>query len=134
MLPQSRSPAGPGPVIDAGGASKKATPPARLAARRVRCACLHGSADVQDVAVADDVLLAFEAHLAARARLRFRSSGHELLVMDHLGADESAFEIGMDLPGGARCAVPAMDRPGAHLVFANGEEGRELEQMVRGAD
>src|SRR5436853_921484 len=33
---------------------------------------LDGGADVEDVAVADDVFLAFETHLAALARLGFR--------------------------------------------------------------
>ena len=66
---------------------------------------LDGGADVQDVAVADDILLPFQAHLPALARLGLRPGRHEFLVVDHFGPDEPALEVRVDLPGGAGSAI-----------------------------
>src|SRR5438309_6315549 len=95
---------------------------------------LDGGADVEDVAVAHDVFLPLQTHLAALARLGFRTDSHEFLVVDHLGADETALEVRVDLPGGAGSAIAAVNRPGAHLVFTDREERGELEKVVGRAD
>ena len=51
---------------------------------------------MHDVAVAHDVILAFEAELAGLARARLALAGDIILVGDRLGADEALLEIGVD--------------------------------------
>src|SRR5262245_58486733 len=58
-------------------------------------------AEVDDVAVLDDVLLALEAQLAGLAALGLAAVVDEVLVVGHLGADEAAFDVAVDLAGGA---------------------------------
>src|ERR1700682_2440562 len=91
-------------------------------------------ADVQDVAVLHQVLLALHAQLAVVSRLGLAAAGDEIRVMHHLGADEAALEVGVDAAGGARSAAAAADGPGLHLVLADREEADPVEQLVGGAD
>ena len=58
-----------------------------------------GVAEVDDVAVLDDVFLAFEADLAVFAARRHRSARDERVVGDHFGADEAALDVGVDFAG-----------------------------------
>ena len=58
--------------------------------------------EVHDVAVLNDVVLAFGAHLAGFLSALFTLEGDEVFVGDRLGADEAAFEVGVDDAGGLR--------------------------------
>jgi len=62
-------------------------------------AALHGKPEVDDVAVAHDVVLALEAELPRLAALRLAAQADEVLVRDHLGADEAALDVAVDLAG-----------------------------------
>ena len=57
-------------------------------------------ADVDDVAVRDDVVAALDAHHAALQRLGVRLRQPACRPSDHLGADEAAGDVGVDLAGG----------------------------------
>ncbi len=91
-------------------------------------------ADVNDVAILDDVVLALQAQkpLLARqgqtARERF-----EGLVGDDLGADEAALHVTVYLS--RRLARPrtSCDRPGAALVLADREERDDVRAAQRRA-
>ena len=105
--------------------------------RRVSCAAaaepagpLDVEAEVDDVAVGDDVLLAFEAQQALVAAVGERLELEEVLAGDDFGADEAALDVGVDGAGGLLGVGAAADRPGAHLVLADGEEGDQAEQLV----
>src|SRR5262249_52427220 len=88
-------------------------------------------AEVADLAVADDVILAFETELTARAEVGHRAvGGDEVIVRVHLGADEPARDVRVDGAGGVLRARAAGDRPGADLVLADGEERDQPEQRV----
>src|SRR5262249_35903725 len=88
-------------------------------------------AEVADLAVADDVVLAFETELTARAKVGHRAAGgDEVVVRVHLGADEPARDVRVDGAGGVLRARAARDRPGADLVLADGEERDQPEQRV----
>src|SRR5262245_51265084 len=73
-------------------------------------------AEVQHVAVLDDVVLAFEPELAGVARPRFAVERDVIVVSDGLGADEALLEIGMD--DARRLLRPRSVRhgPGARLL------------------
>src|SRR5262245_10625438 len=91
-------------------------------------------AEVQHVAVLDDVVLAFEPELAGVARARFAVERDVIVVSDRLGADEALLEIGMD--DARRRLRPRSLRhgPGARLFRPGGEIGDEAEQLVALAD
>src|SRR6185437_3778689 len=58
------------------------------------CACrLDVEAEVHDVAVADDVVLAFEAHPAGVLGAMLAPARDVIVVGDRLGADEALLEI-----------------------------------------
>ena len=59
---------------------------------------------MHDVAVADDVIGAFEAHLAGVLGALLAAMGDEIVIGNGLGADEALLEIGMDAAGGLRRA------------------------------
>src|SRR6185295_11038240 len=95
---------------------------------------LSGEAEVDDVAVLDDVLLALEPHLAVLLARGHRAARHQVIVADDLGTDEAALDVAVDLAGGELRRRIARDRPGAALVLADGEERDVAEQVVAGAD
>src|SRR6185312_17362797 len=67
--------------------------PAGLLSRRL---LLDVEANVQDVAVLDDVRLAFEPLEAASRGLRVRAGLDEVYPADHLGADEATGDVRVD--------------------------------------
>jgi putative ABC transport system permease protein len=73
-------------------------------------------ADVEDVAVADDEVLALDLQPAGVLHCLFGAVLHEHVVRRDLGADEAALEVGVDAAGGLPCAGAAADGPGADLV------------------
>ena len=73
---------------------------------------------MHDVAVGDDIVLAFEPHLAGVARAGLAAAGDVIVVGDRLGADEALLEIGVDDAGGLRRLGAAGDGPGARLLRA----------------
>ena len=54
----------------------------------------------------------------------------EVVVGDHLGADEALLEVGVDHAGGLRRQRAAAQRPGAHFLRAGGEVRQQAEQVV----
>src|SRR5689334_1969638 len=92
--------------------------------------CSDIEAEVDDVAVGDDVVLAFEPELPRLAAARLAAVTHELVVRDHLGADEAALDVAVDLARGFHGCRAAADRPRPALVLAGGEEADEVEECV----
>src|SRR5512139_2484760 len=89
---------------------------------------------MHDVAVPDNVLLPLEAQRPLRLRLGHRAAPEELLATDHLGADESLFEIGMDSAGGRHGVRAAAYVPRADLVFPDRHEADVVHGIERAAD
>ncbi len=56
--------------------------------------------EVDDVAVPDHIVLALGAELPGLLGPLLALAGDEVLVGDHLGADEAPLEVGVDDPGG----------------------------------
>ena len=78
---------------------------------------------MHDVAVGDDVLLAFQPQLAGVARAGFAVQRDVVVIGDGLGADETLFEVGVDHAGRRRRLGAAMDGPGARFLRADRELG-----------
>ena len=62
------------------------------------------------------------------------AAGHQVVVADDLGADEAAFDVGMDLAGRLRRLRAATDRPGPDFRLAGGEEMHQPQQFIGGFD
>src|SRR3569623_1835243 len=69
---------------------------------RLNNAPLDVEAEVHHVAVLHDVVLAFQTPLAGFLGFLLAAAGDEVGIGDDLGADEAAFEVGVDYGGGLR--------------------------------
>src|SRR6185437_5765286 len=87
----------------------------------------HVEAEMRSVAVAHDVVLAFDVQLGGGAARRLGAELHQILPPDDLGLDEAALEVGVDGAGRLRRLGALDDGPGAHFGLAGGEEGDEPE-------
>src|SRR5205807_3181559 len=94
----------------------------------------HVEAEVHDIAVLDDVIGAFEAHLAGILGALLAAASGKIGIGDRLGADKALLEIAVDDAGGLRRLCAARDRPGARLLWAGRQEGDQIEERVAGAD
>src|SRR4030095_10482218 len=85
--------------------------------------------EVANLAVADDVVLALEAELAAGAQVGEGAvDGDQLVVPVDLGPDESPRDVGVHRARGVLGAGPGRDGPRPYLVLARREERDEAEQ------
>ncbi len=91
-------------------------------------------AEVDDVAVADRVVLALQADFAVIAAGRERAARDQVVVRHDLGPDEAALDVGVDLARGQLRVRVAGNRPRAALVLADREERDVAEQVVARAD
>src|SRR5205823_6807200 len=90
-------------------------------------------ADVEDVAVVDDVGLALETLLARPRGFRVAARRYEVVPAHHLAADEAAGDVGMDRLRGVERSLAAPERPGPCLLLACGEEGDQVERLSKPA-
>src|SRR5690606_18440696 len=91
----------------------KATAPAPLSGRKP---------EMHHVAILNDVVLAFQAHLAGIARSCLAAIGDEIVVGDGLGANEALLEIGMDDASSLGRLCAGGHGPGPRLLRSDGEE------------
>src|SRR3984957_16210550 len=91
-------------------------------------------AEVDDVAVLDDVFLAFEPDFTVVAAPPDRAAGDQRFVGHDLGPDEATRDVAVNLTRRQLRRCSARDRPGAALVFADREERNIPEQIVAGPD
>src|SRR5438552_8429532 len=94
--------------------------------------CSRRKPEVDDIAVVNDIFLAFEAELAVLAARGHGSSRDQVIVADDFRADESASDVAVNLAGGELCRRSARDRPGAAFVLADRKERNIPEQVVAG--
>ena len=78
------------------------------------------------IAVLDQIFFAFQAHFSGFLGSRFAVAGDEVFGRDGFGADEAAFEIGVDDTGGLRGLQALGQGPGMGLFRADGEEGDQV--------
>ena len=90
---------------------------------------------VDDVAIADLILLALESDLAMFATGGIRAvSGGQRVKGHDLGPDESAGDVAVDLAGGLPRRRAPRDGPRPAFVFTDREEGNVAEQSEAGAE
>ena len=78
--------------------------------------------DVQDVAVFDGVLFAFQAQLAGGFGGVPGPGRDQVVERQHFGADEAARQVRVDAARRRQGVRPGGNGPGADLVLADGEE------------
>src|SRR6185437_12548716 len=94
----------------------------------------HIETEVKNVAVLDDVIGAFQTHLAGILRALLAAAGDEVLISDGLGPDEALLEIGVDHACGLRRLRAVPHGPGMRFFRPDGEESDEIEQAIAGMD
>ena len=77
---------------------------------------------------------AFHAQHAVGAAGGFTFVAHVVGVGDDFGADEAAFEVGVDDTGSLGSLPALVDGPGAHFVGAGGEVAAQAQRVVAGTD
>src|SRR5205807_7541926 len=87
-------------------------------------------AEIDDVAVLHDVLLALEAHFTVVAARRHRPARNERVIGDDFRADETTGNVAVDFPGGKLRLRLARNRPGPALILADREKRNISEQIV----
>ena len=92
------------------------------------------AAEIDDVAVLDDVFLAFEPLQVLGLGLLDRAGLLEVVERGDLGADEALGQVGVDLAGGLDGGGPALEVPAADLGLAGREEGDDADRVVGLAD
>ena len=95
---------------------------------------LHVEAEIDHVAILDDVLLALAAQQSLFLCRRDAAAADHVVEIDRFGADEAALDVGVDLARGLRGLGAVFDGPGAALVLAVGQERDEAEQRVGALD
>ena len=74
--------------------------------------------EMQDVAVGDHIVLAFEPELARLTRPGLAAIGDIVVIGNGFGADKALFEIRVDDAGRLRAPGSLFDRPRARLLWA----------------
>src|SRR5262245_11823392 len=77
------------------------------------------------------IAFALQAELAKLPAFGQRATGHQVVVMDHLGTNKPTRQIGMDGPCRLQGRGPTRDGPGPRLFFASREERTESQEFVR---
>src|SRR5262249_9495181 len=90
---------------------------------------LRGEAELHDVPVLHDVVLALEAGPAGGARRCDGARGDGVVEGGDLGLDEALLEVGVGDAGGLRGLPALADRPGARLLGTGGEIGLQAERV-----
>ena len=89
---------------------------------------------MHDVAVGDDIVLAFQPELAGVTGAGLAPEPDIVRIGDRLGTNKAFLEIGMDHPGRRGRLGATVNGPGAGLLRADSELGDEIEQPVAGAN
>src|SRR5690606_30053476 len=94
-----------------------------------RSSPLHVEAELHDVAVGHDVVLALDPRLSCSTHSGDRTGLDQVLEGDHLGLDEAALEVGVDHPRGLRRGPALADGPGPGLLGPGREVGLQPERV-----
>src|SRR5262245_31863194 len=91
-------------------------------------------ANGHDVAILDDVLLAFESKESLFLERVKTAVSREIVVTANFSANEMILQIGMNHAGRVLRVGSADDCPGTTFFFADREERNQTEQSIGGAD
>ena len=82
---------------------------------------------MHDIAILNEVFLAFDAKSAIVAASGFGAVLSEILVGDHFCLNESSFKISVNHTCSLRCLPAMLDSPGSNFLHARCEIGGEVE-------
>ena len=95
---------------------------------------LYIETEVRDVSVLHDVIFSFQTDQAFFFGSLFAAAGDEVVVGHDFGADEAAFDIGVDLAGRFLGFRAVDDGPGADFVSTGSEEVDQAQEGIAGFD
>src|SRR5690606_950859 len=102
------------------------------AKRPISGAQLHVKPEMDNVAVLDHVLFAFQAPFAGVFRALFALIGDEVVVADYFCPDKAPLKVGVDYAGGLGSGCTYFDSPGPYFFHAGGKVGLQAQQLVAG--
>src|SRR3989338_10323587 len=79
---------------------------------------LNVKTEVHDIPILHDILLAFYPHLAGIFRALLALVFHEIVIGDHLGADEAALEIVVNHGGSLGGGIALVVGSGGAFLFS----------------
>src|SRR5689334_10271415 len=88
-------------------------------------------AEMNDIAVTDNVILSLQTKLAGLLAFGFASQSDEVFIGDHFGTDEAALDVAVNFSRRFARRRALCDGPGAHLVFACGKKADQIQKPVR---
>ena len=95
---------------------------------------LYVEAEMHDIAVLDDILLAFLPRLAGFLGPGLAVEPYVVAIGDGFRLDEALLEVPVDHASGLWRRRALADRPGAGLLWADCEVGKQPQQVVSGLD
>src|SRR6202012_3966986 len=90
---------------------------------------LDVEAELDHVAVLDDIFFALNPQLACLARLGGGPECDQIVVVNDFGGDESALEISVNHARGGGSLITGVNRPGACLFLPGGEISAQAQQV-----
>src|SRR5674476_958578 len=87
----------------------------------------HVEAELHDVTIGHDVVLAFDPDLAGGLRRSYGARRDQIIEGDDLSLDEPTLEVGVDHAGRLGRRPALVDRPGPRLLVSGGQERLEAE-------
>ena len=86
--------------------------------------------EMENIAIAGDVVFPFGAHFSSVFRALFAAVGDIVVIGDGFGTNESAFKVGVN----DACTVwgggPGSNSPRAGFLWASGEESQQAQQII----
>jgi hypothetical protein len=89
---------------------------------------------MHDIALLDDVLLAFESQATSLLRTLLAIARNVILEGNDLRANKTTLEVCVDFGGGTRRGCADLRRPGSHFFWPGREEGLQAKQLVATAN
>ena len=91
---------------------------------------LYVEAEVHDVSVLHDVVLALDRHATSLLDSRLRAVVDVVLILNHLSTYEATLEVGVYDARTLRSLASLDKSPGTALISSSRKEGLEIEQLV----
>src|SRR5665648_199722 len=85
---------------------------------------------VKNVTVVYDIVFTFYHQLARLLACMLRAQADKVIILHHLGPDESSFEVRVNDAGGLGCRHAFSNGPGAYLLRSHRKKSQKVQHRV----